>query len=254
MRCCPPRQFVAPALFALLATVLAVGVAAKPSDSPIYVAPAQRATKECNHLAFCRGIEGLWVVVPAHGEASFLFGCPVRSKELGNFLLGGTDARTSSTHVRVWYDGKLGQIGLPSGQNGPSSGLLFHAVSDDGRQGSFQPVLGCISLREATKRSTVSARLQPGTLAPPAPELRAQNILLEPGQDRVTGISCRAKETLVGSWGAVAYGTEGPPALPPAGAVTAQTTDSGRTVHAQIHTVSSVQHLIHIQIGAMCEP
>jgi hypothetical protein len=246
-------RFVGPALAVLAAASLAGSGSARTSAGPIYVVPGQRATKECNHLAFCRGIQGLWITVPANGEASFLFGCPVRSKERGDFLLGGTDARTSSKHIRVWFEGKLGQLGLPSGQNGTSSGLLFHAVSDNGKQGSFQPILGCISLRQATKRSTISADPPHGTLAPPAAQLRAQNFLLEPGQDRVTSLSCRKRETLVGSWIAVAYGTEGPPALPPVGAISAKTTDIGRTVHAHVDTAATVQHLIHIQVGELCE-
>lgn len=248
------RTLLTAAIVALAAIVLAAGAVGRTSNGPIYVIPSQRATKQCNHLAFCRGIQGLWVVVPARGEATYLFGCPVRSKERGNFLLGGTDARTSTKHIRVWYDGKLGQVGLPDGQNGHTSGLLFHAVSDNGERGSFQPVLGCISLRQATKRATVAAPPPAGTLAPPAPVLRAQNLLFEPGQQRSVSYSCSKHETLVGSWSAVAYGTEAPPALPPPDAVTATTTDAGGIVHAKIRAAATVQHLIHIQIGEICEP
>jgi hypothetical protein len=253
------RFLVASGVLALIAVILAGsswGRTATTAGSPFYI---PSATKECNKLAHCFGITGPWVVIPPHGEATFLFGCPVRSKTRGAFLLGGTDSLASSNRVRVWYDGQLGApIGLPNGQNGPNSGLLFHAVTSDGNAASFQPILGCISLLSASKRSTVSARTAeapPGTPhSEPPPHLHAQRLILEPGQGRSLGVSCLKHERLVGNWTAFGFGSDGPPKLPPAGAGTIQTTDVGKTVQAVIRTNSFVPYLIQVQVGAICEP
>jgi hypothetical protein len=241
-------------LTALAGSVFAGGGLARPSGSPFPLAPSR--TQECHNLAYCFGIAGLWVVIPPHGEATYLFGCPPRSATKGAFLLGGTDALTSSGSVRVWYDGNLG---APIGNQTPGgSGLLFHAITNDGRQGSFQPILGCISLSQATKRSTVSARRDTagpvGAPSAPTPRPRATTLILAPGNAQPTSITCLRKEKLVGSWSAVAYGTSGPPRLPAPNAVKIVTHELGNTVSASITTASSIPYLIHIQIGAICEP
>src|SRR5262249_21188134 len=132
-------------LAVLAMSVVAGGSLANLSGSPFPIAPSR--THECHNLAYCFGIAGLWVVVPAHAEATSVLGGPPRSAAKGAFLLGGTDALASSRSVRVWYDGKLG---APIGTQTPGSGLLFRAVTSDGRQGSFRPILGCISLSQAT--------------------------------------------------------------------------------------------------------
>lgn len=236
-----------------LAMALAGSPAAKTTKGPFQLAPSR--TQECHKLAYCFGIASLWVVIPANGEATYLFGCPPRAATKGAFLLGGTDALASSPSVRVWYDGKLG---APIGLQTPGSSLLFHGVTANGNQGSFQPIVGCIRLSQASKRSTVSARR---ATANPAkahiasePQPRATKLVLVPGNAQPASTSCLRSEKLVGSWSAVAYGTSGPPHLPPPGAVKIVTREVGNTVQAAITTASSIPYLIHIQIGAMCEP
>jgi hypothetical protein len=251
------RLFVALGLIALAAATLVGGSWAETAGSPFFIPPP--ATKECNNLAYCFGITGPWVLIPANGEASFLFGCPVRAKTRGDYLLGGTDSLASSNNIRVWFDGQLGApIGLPNGQNGPNAGLLFHAVTNNGKPGSFQPILGCISLLSASKRSTVSARkaaAPPGTpRSEPPPHLHAKLLLLEPGWDRSLSVSCLKHERLVGNWKAFAFGSNGPPDLPSSGPGVIQTVDVGNTVRAVIRTNSSVPYLIQAQVGAICEP
>lgn len=213
-------------------------------------------TKECENLSWCYGIRGLWVVVPADSEATYLFSCPTRSLVKGKYLLGGTDAQVSSKDVRVWYDGHLG---APIGSELPGAGLLFHAVTRSGKAGSFRPILGCISLKQASGRSTLSARRTGGSpsashSAPPAPNPRAVRLELEPGWDRTVSVSCLKSETLVGSWGAAAFGTSEPPVLPRANAITITRHEVGNTVSAAIKTSTSVPYLIFVQVGALCEP
>jgi hypothetical protein len=253
------RLLVVASLVVLLATALTGGGAARTSGSPFYVVPSAGVpvTTECHNLAYCYGVHGPWVVVPARGEATFLFGCPERAAELGAFLLGGTDALASSKHVHVWYDGLLGAPFGAQTQNS-TAGLLFHAATDNGKSGSFQPVLGCIDLIQASKFSTVSA-VRPavppaGTRSAPSPSLKVTFALLEPGWDRPISLSCPSHNTLVGSWGAATFGTQGPPVFPHPGPVTITSVDRGGAVHAQVRTASWVPYLIRIQIGVMCEP
>jgi len=247
------KRLVAAAGLTALAVVCVAGdVSARTSSGPFTLAPSR--TQECHNLAYCFGIAGLWVVVPANGEATYLFGCPPRAATKGQYLLGGTDALGSSSAVRVWYDG---QLGAPIGKQEPGSSLLFHAVTTNGKQGSFQPLVGCINLTQASKRSTVSARqaaAQPAPRSAPVPDWHATRLILAPGDAQPASTQCLAKEKLVGSWSTVAYGTSGPPHLPPAGAVKIVTHDVGNTVEAQITTAKSIPYLIHIQIGAVCEP
>jgi hypothetical protein len=226
--------------------------------SGFVIVPGPRQTRECKGLNACYGVRGLWVVVPAHGQATYLLGCPLRSKENGLFLLGGTDSRVSSSHVHVWYEGKLG---APIGKQvpgKPSSGLLFHASTDNGRQGFFQPVVGCISLKQALKRSTLSATaagppVGRGRLGPPQPTYRTQSVALEPGWTRTIAAACPPHESLVGGWSALAFGTAGPPIAYREGSVTLQNSRVGRAARTVVHTAASVPYLIHVQVGAMCE-
>jgi hypothetical protein len=248
------QRFAVAAGAAFLASAMLVGsTAAKTTTGPFKVAPSR--THECHNLAYCFGIAGLWVVIPANGEATYLFGCPPRAARRGAYLLGGTDALASSESVHVWYDGKLG---APIGVQTPGSSLLFHATTGNGERGSFRPILGCIDLAQASKRSTVSARRAGVTPTHPhlaaEPQPRASELVLTPGDAQPASTSCHKAEKLVGSWSAVAYGTAGPPRLPPPGAVTIVLRNVGNTVQAQIKTARSIPYLIHIQIGAMCEP
>jgi hypothetical protein len=238
------------ALVAIAAAILAGGATAA---TPVYIPPSP--TKVCAGLPFCFGITGPWVVVPAKGEATFLLDCPVRAASRSAFLIGGADSLASAGSIRVWYDGNLATpIGSPTST---VNGLLFHAVANNGKRGSFQPILGCIDLRQASKRSTVSARAASAPPraphAAPTPTPRSRLLVLEPGWSRTLTVSCLRRETLVGTWDAYAFGTETPPVLPPPAAVRIRTAQFGRNVTASIRTSASIPHLIEVQVGALCE-
>ncbi len=249
---------VAPSLAALGAAAFAAGGLAMPASTPFYLLPA--ATKECQNVTHCKGVSGPWVAVPANGEATYLFGCPMRR----SFVVGGTDARASSSDIRVWFDGQLGApIGAPriSAKNGGV--ILFHAAADNHKPGSFQPILGCVSLTDLSKRSTVSARLAaavPGT-APGVPvDLRSSQVEL----GLATGlriptynVACPKSERLVGSWSAAAFGTATPPDPSFAKAIAIETTLVGNTVHATFalrRLFGVLAPVAWAQVGAMCEP
>ncbi len=240
-------------LFVLAA--LATGGSARPSGGPFYLVPAP--TNECHAVKNCVGVVASWVLLPAHTEASFLLGCPERH----GFIIGGTDSRASSPDVHVWFDGTLGApIGFPPSSVKLGAVLLFHARAESGRQGWFQPTIGCVSLTSKTKRSTVSAvTTAPGTPAGSALDLHAENIFLRP--ERGVGVQkrilrCPRGETPVGSWGAVAIDTASPPASVYAHAATVNTLVVGNRVHARFHLNREFGPLaprISVQIGVMCQ-
>jgi hypothetical protein len=243
---------------ALALVSFAAGASATTAGSPFYLVPS--TTKECQKVAHCRSVPGPWVAVPADGEATFLFGCPVRR----GFLVGGTDARASSARVRVWFDGRLGApIGQPRGTAVQAAVLLFHAATSNGKPGSFQPIVGCVTLTESSKRSTVSARrvaAVPGVSPGAALDLRAEKVELNlaTGLTRPsTTIACPGNERLVGSWSALALVTTDPPSPAYARAVRIATRAAGNTVRATFGASRTFGYLAPqawAQVGAMCEP
>jgi hypothetical protein len=251
-----PLLIVTTSVLTLAAVTLAGSGLARTAGTPFYLVPAP--TKECRNVSNCVAVSGPWVVVPAKGEATFLFGCPVRR----GFIVGGTDARASSSDVRVWFDGQLGApIGFPPSSIKEGGVLLFHAVTDNQRSGSFQPILGCVSLTPSSRVATVSLRRAaalPGT-TPGAPvDLRAKLVVLSRLTSRATTESCPKGEKLVGSWNALAFDTTAPPAPPYTSAATVKTVAVGNEVRAAFHVLgillAPLAPLVWAQIGAMCEP
>ena len=251
------RAFRVLLLAGLLAALFApVGA----SQGPFYIVPSR--THECENVPKCIGVTGPWIVVPAHGIATFLVNCP----NTRTFLVGGTDALTSSSEIRVWFDGPLGSpLGtpshLPTGRALSNAGsvLLFHAQSNDGRMGSFEPALGCIKLVQSTKRSTLSVLAPAGSSAntPSAPvDLRTKAIPLGPGARLVVKSSCLKRESLVGSWTALGFDTDGPPDLSHVNDVKIATRVANNAVGVVITTRTSlpVPPPTEVQLGAMCEP
>jgi hypothetical protein len=235
---------------------LALGGPACTAGGPFYLVPAP--TKECANVANCEAESGPWVVVPARGEATYLIACPTRR----TFIVGGTDARASSPGIRVWFDGQLGAAGgFPAIGNPTGAALLFHAVASDGSEGSFQPILGCVSLRSETKIATVAfvrpLAATPGVAAGAPLDLRATIVVIAPQGRSVTRVGCGANEQLVGSWSAVALQTLGPPARRYLSGITVKTT----VAHGTVFAVFAIKPLMlkalaprsWVQVGAMCQ-
>jgi hypothetical protein len=248
------RLLAVAAAFAALAAV--AGSAA--ADNPFYLVPS--VTKECEKVSHCRSVSGPWVSVPATGEATFLFGCPERR----GFMVGGTDARASSGEVRVWFDGRLGApIGVPKANATQAAVVLFHAATSNGRIGSFQPLLGCVSLAESSKRATESARVAsalPGK-SPSAPaDLRAEMVELNLATGlakNTTTLGCPAGERPVSSWSALALNTTTPPSARYERAITIRARIVGRRVVGTFRTARLFGYLAPeawAQVGAVCEP
>jgi hypothetical protein len=252
---------IAGSLIALVAGALASTSLAKTAGSPFYaVAPPK--TRQCNNVKACLLVVGPWVSVPAHGEATFLLDCPKRQGSVG-----GSDSQVTSKHVHVWFDA---QISAPITQ-GTTTGpfLLFHAVTDNGEPGAFEPLLGCITLQNPSSiRSTVSARIvvPPGSSGVVPLEPRAKLVVLLAGAKQKAIQGCEGDERLVGSWTALAFITSErnsivalltpPPSLAHIGAVATTTTIVGHKVRGTIRTTSSLPFvpLAEVQIGAICAP
>jgi hypothetical protein len=241
------RLFVAVAsLLALAGAVFAAASLARGSAAP-------QTTQECNKVKVCVHVVGPWVAVPATGEATWLLECTKRQGSVG-----GTDARASSVDVHVWFDG---QIGAPISQ-GVTTGsfLLFHAITDDGKAGAFEPLLGCIPIKkQSSSRSTLSARRVaaiPGTPVGVPLDPEATSVVLSAGSTQTASQTCPKKETLVGSWNGLAFSTKGPPTDVASllGMVTTKTSVEGGSVKAVIQTGTSLPLTdeAEVQIGAVC--
>jgi hypothetical protein len=244
---------------AILCLAIACAAVATPfasgASGPFYFAPPP--TGECTNVANCQASVGPWVVVPANGEASFLLSCPSRH----GYIVAGTDARASSGSVRVWFDGWLGAPGgLPPTTAPGGAALLFHALSMNGKPASFQPILGCVSLIQKTKITSISIRLSTATpgVPPASPiDFHSQTIVIGfASLDRIV-LRCPSNETLVGSWHSFAFQTLGPPPRLYLDAARITTSIVGRRVYGHILPqpsllVPTAPNSI-AQIGAMCE-
>jgi hypothetical protein len=236
----------------LIACSFAGSADAASPGGPFYLVPS--ATTECNGIKNCVGTRGPWVAVPTRGAATYLFGCP---KHLG-FVVAGTDARASSGAIRVWFDDRTGgRIGPAVNEKG-SAVLLFHATSDDGSAGWFQPIVGCVSLIPKNKRSTTAID---GGVPPSAPgRLRAESLVPLANADlgvQRKGLACPANERAVSSWSAFGLFTSNPPDSAFDDAITIRTELEGRRVLGRFHLNRSFSILaprLWVQIGAVCEP
>jgi hypothetical protein len=235
-----------------VATSVPGAASAAPSSQPFYLVPS--TTTECQGIKNCLGTRGPWVYVPASGEATYLFGCPQRI----GFIAAGTDARASSKAIRVWFDdGTGGRIG-PLVKPGASPVLLFHAASDNGRPGWFQPLVGCVSLIPKNKRSTTSAYagVPPGPLG----ELKSESIVPRVAADlgvQRKRLACPRNERAVSSWSAYGLFTSNPPDSSFHDAISIRTVLQGRRVVALFHfnrMFSVLAPRFWVQIGAVCEP
>jgi hypothetical protein len=240
-------------LFVAVASVLVLAGAVFATAGLARISAAPQTTQECNKVKVCIHVVGPWVAVPATGEATWLLECPKRQGSVG-----GTDSRATSVHIHVWFDG---QIGAPISQ-GVTTGafLLFHAISDDGKAGAFEPLLGCIPIKkQSSSRSTLSARRVaaiPGTPVGIPLDPEATNVVLSAGSKQTASQACPKKEVLVGSWNGLAFNTKGPPTNVAAllGMVTTTTSAEGGLVKGAIQTSGSLPSstAAEVQIGAVC--
>jgi hypothetical protein len=207
---------------------------------------ANAATNECHGIQQCISVPGPWVVVPAHGQASFLLSCPG-----GRSVVGGTDAQVTSRDVHVGFDARLGAPVQPGVST--TRYAFFRAWSTSSRAQMFQPRLGCIPVQGGGGRSTVSARVSPPGASL---EYRARVVVIGPGLVKFASARCQKSEQLVGAWNAVAFRTKKPPPLVDATLVRATRVVLGSKVvvtAAATDRLSIDAHAV-VQVGAECAP
>jgi len=224
------RRLLVPVL--LLATLAIGALAAHAADQ----------TSECNGIKDCVRAQGPWVVVPAHGTASYLLDCPRRRG-----VMGGVDALASSNDIHVWFDGQLGAPVAP-GRTTTRYGFL-HGISAAHRRGTFQPRLGCIPVKSGA-RSTTSAYAVPG----PPLILAATTVPLRPGAVRTSTLACIPGQKFVDSWYAIAFRTVKPPDPALAGAIRIQRTPLDHSIKVSVATSEALPagSGAELQLGVMC--
>lgn len=229
------------ALGAMATLVAAAAVAL--AGAPI---ASSAGTHECHGVPRCVSVRGPWVVVPAHGEAVFLLECPLRRG-----VAAGIDAATTSSDIRVTFDGLLGSPLAP----GTTSGVfeLFRARSESHHVGAFQPVLGCIPVRGASGRATTSARVAAGV--PGAPfDLWQTTGAITPGGVKTVQRRCGKGERLVDGWSAVAFASTAPPSSSVLAGVQRKLTVGKRAVVVVARAAKKIPASARpeVQAGAVC--
>lgn len=202
------------------------------------------AQNECRGIRQCIPVSGPWVVVQHGVETQYLQSCGKQG------VVGGLDAVTTSTAVRLSFDGRLGSPVSPGVTT--TQTVLFRGRLVHGTRGAFQPWVGCIPSSGGGGRSTVSARAVPG-----ASLLRvARVVVVAPGEVKTASVRCPAPTTLVGGWHAVAFRTKKPPDLADAARVRVEHVVTRTKVVATVASTDALSIDAHaiIQVGAECAP
>lgn len=207
-------------------------------------APTGGAAQECHGLQVCIPVHGPWVVARPGASTTFLLSCGSHG------VVGGLDAVTTGTDVRVSFEGRIGAPVQPGVTT--TSSAVFHGVDVAGKTGAFQPYLGCVPASGGGGRSTVSARSRPG----PALDPHAKTLTVAPGTVKTMVVGCLEGERLVGGWDALAFRTRKPPDLANAKRVSVVRAIAGGRVHITVTATDSVPIEAHavVQVGAVCAP
>lgn len=218
-----------------------------------------RAGTECVGVPSCISVPGPWVVVPRHGEVTYLLECPGRKG-----VVGGLDAQLTSQDIRVTFDGLLASP-ISAGHT-TGTYAFFRAVSGSGKGGAFEPRIGCIpqktqpvdtSWRVVSKRVEAAARPAPRPAPLGAPlDLAATTIVIRPGTVQTTSLGCLHGEHLVSSWHATVFTTAEPPdpGLSAVVHVLHMTRNGKVTVTIRTTNALPAAAKAAVQVGVKCAP
>jgi hypothetical protein len=208
-------------------------------------AAATPTTTECKDIKQCIDVTGPWVIVPAHGEATYLLQCPKQKSG----TVGGVDALATSSDVRVTFDGLLG--GPVAAGTTTRNEVYFRAVSAGGHEGAFEPRIGCIPSSASGGRETTSAR---PTLTGQATALVATNLRLAAGSVQLAKVGCPAGTHVLSSWNATAFRTANPPDVGLAAAIHVQQIDAARSSSGRVSTSETLPpgSNAEVQLGVVC--
>lgn len=208
------------------------------------VAPAGGAASECHGLRVCVPVHGPWVVSTSGARTTYLLSCGKQG------VVGGLDAVTTSTAVRVSFEGRIGAPVQPGVTT--TSSAVFHGVDVGVRVGAFQPWLGCVPETGGGGRSTVSARSRPG----PSLDPHAKTLVVAPGSVKTLAVGCVEGERLIGGWDALAFRTVKAPDLANVKHVKIVRATAGGRVHITVSATDDLPIEAHavVQVGAECAP
>jgi len=206
---------------------------------------ASPAGDPCKGIPRCISVPGPWVAVPATGEVDYLMECPG-----GNGIIGGTDALVTSQQIFVSFDGIPGSP-VKYGRT-TNYEAFFRAVAGDHRAGEFEPFIGCIPTRSAS-RITTGVPVAP--LGAPL-DLRARSVTIVPGGVSTATMSCRGGERLVDSWSAIAFETATPTPVSFAAAIRVVGAVHGGVAGATVVAGKTLplSAPAFVQLGVRCTP
>ena len=201
------------------------------------------ATTECRGIKNCLDVQGPWVVVPAHTEATYLLECPQRRG-----VVGGTDALASSQDVRVSFNALLG--GPVSPGTSTTTYAYFRAATASGRAGAFKPLLGCIPLNTGGRQTTSAYVGPPGVPL----DYSAVTIPVRSGTQHSTTIACAKSERYVGSWNATDFHSAKLPDIALASAIHVHRTvqNGSATVAITVSETLPAGANAEVQLGVIC--
>ncbi|HEY2326095.1 MAG TPA: hypothetical protein VGH52_01280 [Gaiellaceae bacterium] len=207
-------------------------------------APLGGAAGECHGLQVCVPVHGPWVVTNRNVRTTFLLSCGKHG------VVGGLDAVTTSSAVRVSFEGRIGAPVQPGVTTTTSA--VFHGVGIGVPTASFQPWLGCVPASGGGGRSTVSARSRPG----PSLDPHAKTLVVAPGSVKTMSVGCVEGERLIGGWDALAFRTVKAPDLANVKHVKIVRATAGGRVHITVSATDDLPIAAHavVQVGAECAP
>jgi len=229
-------------VLAALVALLAVSAAAVAFGAPPKAIP-------CNGQKQCITVNGPWVAVPAHGEATFLLECPKRQG-----TVGGVDVLSSSADVRVSWEGGVPSAPIRGGGTTTGPYLLFHAFSAGGKPGLMQPWIGCLPTPPTSPRSTTSARVVAVAKPGKALDLWQTSIALHAGRQTASRACGKSGERLLGGWQATAFKADVAPSPALGTKVHAALTVGDARVVVSTLTAAGIPAVAmpEIQAGAVC--
>ena len=211
------------------------------------------ALDECRGLQECVSVVGPWVVVPASADGGLVavdweLRCPLRG-----YVVGGTDARVTSSRVEVSIRGEKGSPVSPGVTT--RRALTFTARRAAGEIAAFLPAIGCLPSDGGGGRSQTAVRrsqpvLQPGT----ALQRRVAIARIPAGARRIVVASCPKGTRRVAASHAVGFVTTDPPVAAVLGSVrtTAGTTATTARVVAERSVVVGRGIRALVQVHVVC--
>jgi len=205
-----------------------------------------RAADECKGLQVCVPVQGPWVVVSS-GGADWELACP-----LPGYIVGGTDARVSTSDVDVSFRGETGSPVAPGVSTRRS--LVFHGVRTADRAGTstFKPFIGCIPASGAGGRALTGLTANGFGIKPAQPLFSVVVTSTVVQRSQVVRASCPRSARLIGATHAVGFDQTTPPTAAQRGAVRVRRSIVEGVVVARVRATAAAGAFAQVQVRALC--